>query len=38
VSVGASVLAVAILAYFGGFRHETRQLLWRRLRKVVRLA
>jgi hypothetical protein len=38
VSVGASVVMVAILAYFGGFRHETRQLLWRRLRKVVRLA
>ena len=38
VSVGVSAGVVAILAYFGGFPHDTRQLLWRRLRKVVRLA
>ena len=37
VSVGASAGVVAVLGYFGGFPRATRELLWSRLRKVVRL-
>jgi hypothetical protein len=36
-SVGVSAGAVAILAFFAGLPAGIRQLLWHRMRKVVRL-
>lgn len=36
-SVGLSAGVVAIVAFFAGLSAETRQLLWHRFRKVVRL-
>jgi O-antigen/teichoic acid export membrane protein len=36
-SAGVSAGVVAIVAFFGGLPAETRQLLWHRFRKVVRL-
>ncbi|TMK61132.1 MAG: hypothetical protein E6G54_00610 [Actinobacteria bacterium] len=35
---GMSATAVAVLAYFGGLSESMRRTVWRRLRKVVRLA
>jgi hypothetical protein len=36
-SVGVSAGVVAALAFFAGLPTDTRQLLWHRFRKVVRL-